>query len=71
MIALLQRTTSATVHINKQIYNHINQGLVIFLGILACINFKGVILLCLNPDKDTGGSVSLSISKPILTLFLF
>ena len=33
MIALLQRVTSASVHINQQNYNTINQGLLIFLGI--------------------------------------
>ena len=33
MIALLQRVESAAVHINQKMYNNINKGLVIFLGI--------------------------------------
>ena len=33
MIAVLQRAESAEVHINQKMYNNINKGLVIFLGI--------------------------------------
>ena len=33
MIAILQRVTSAQVYINEKIYNKINKGLLIFLGI--------------------------------------
>ena len=33
MIAILQRVTSAKVYINQKIYNEINQGLLVLLGV--------------------------------------
>ena len=79
MIALLQRVDSAEVHINKQIYNNINRGLLIFLGIkkndsLKDINYlidKIIHLRIFNDDKDKMNLSIVDIKGEILLISQF
>ena len=79
MIALLQRVDSAEVHINKQIYNNINKGLLIFLGIkqndsLKDINYlidKIINLRIFNDDKNKMNLSIADIKGEILLISQF
>ena len=67
MLALLQRTTSASVNINKQVYSQINEGLVIFLGIenedsMEDINYLINKIFNLRIFNDNNDKINLSIT---------
>ncbi len=67
MIALLQRVNSASVYINQQNYNDINQGLLIFLGIghndsIQDINYLIDKILNFRIFNDNKDKMNLSIA---------
>ena len=79
MIALLQRVDSAEVHINKEIYNKINSGLLVLLGIdkndkLSDIKYlvdKIIHLRIFNDDKDKMNLSIIDIQGEILIISQF
>ena len=79
MIALLQRVDSAEVHINKEVYNKINSGLLVLLGIdkndkLSDIKYlvdKIIHLRIFNDDKDKMNLSIIDIQGEILIISQF
>ena len=79
MITLLQRVDSAEVHINKEIYNKINSGLLVLLGIdkndkLSDIKYlvdKIIHLRIFNDDKDKMNLSIIDIQGEILIISQF
>jgi len=75
MIALLQRVNSAAVYINQQNYNHINKGLLIFLGIghndsVKDINYLVDKIINFRIFNDNKGKMNLSILDRELEILL-
>ena len=79
MITLLQRVDSAEVHINKEVYNKINSGLLVLLGIdkndkLSDIKYlvdKIIHLRIFNDDKDKMNLSIIDIQGEILIISQF